>query len=70
MNAEAPVPSDDDTPPTPLVDDVLPDDAPAKEKRAEAAAKWFVIAFLAVVPAIGFGLLVVVCYTLWQRFVS
>ena len=57
-------------PETPLVDDVLPDDAPAKEKRAEAAAKWFVIAFLLVVPTIGFGLVAVVCYALWQRFVS
>lgn len=67
MNIDPPAPPDDVTS---LIEDVLPDDAPAKEKRAEAAAKWFVIAFLLVVPTIGFGLVAVVCYALWQRFVS
>jgi hypothetical protein len=68
MNVDSPIPPDDSTPA--LVEDVLPDDAPAKERRAETAAKWFVIAFLTVVPVIGFGLVAVVCYALWQRFVS
>ena len=67
MTLDAPQ-SDDD--PTPLVDDVLPDDAPPKEKQAEAAAKWFVVSFLVVVPTLGFGLLAFVCYTLWQRLTS
>ena len=71
MNLDPPHSFDDASslPPPPMIEsETLAASPPEAESKPDAAAKWFVVAFLIVVPVLGFVLLGAICYSLWRAF--
>jgi hypothetical protein len=68
MVLNPPEPLEDDGPPPLMESETLASAPPEPASRPDAAAKWFVIAFLMIVPVLGFVLLGAICYSLWRAF--
>ena len=68
MVLNPPEPLEDDGPPPLMESETLASSPPEPASRPDAAAKWFVLAFLMVVPVLGFVLLGAICYSLWRAF--
>ena len=61
---------DDNDVPPPVIESaaLAPESVDPATQPSDKAAKWFVVAFLVVVPVLGFALLGAVCYSLWRAF--
>jgi hypothetical protein len=69
MTLEPPLSQDDESLPPPMIEsETLASSPPEPASRPDVAAKWFVVAFLVVVPVLGFVLLGAICYSLWRAF--
>jgi len=68
MVLNPPEPLEDEGPPPLMESETLASPPPEPASRPDAAAKWFVIAFLMIVPVLGFVLLGAICYSLWRAF--